>query len=163
MGQPLAKNGSCGLSQPCRGRRETVSSRFELRSAPRGKRRGERAMHACDVGLDTGEKPECFDRLVHAHPAAVEHAGPLGGSGFDELRFDRRINDVGGPKRRSERRNWYRIAGKAAHAHLCRVDHSLRSRDIPLKFARDSAAGRAIIARNVSVERIRTGGVAVIE
>ena len=43
-------------------------------------------------------------RLVYAHSAAVEHTCPFGGSGFDELRCDRRIDDVSSPVRRFKRK-----------------------------------------------------------
>ena len=58
---------------------------------------GKGAMHSGHVGLNTGQELKCLDRLMYAHAAAVEHAGTLGGSGFEELRFDRCIDNVGGP------------------------------------------------------------------
>jgi hypothetical protein len=139
------------------------SSRFVRSFLARGKRRGEGAMHAGHIGVDAGKQPECLRRLVYAHSAAAEHTCPFGGSGFDEFRSDRRIDDVSSPVRRFKRKCRHRITGKAAHTDLCRVDHPLGSRDVTFKISRDAAARCAVMLRKISIERIRARAIAIVK
>ncbi len=117
---------------------------FRERRIARGERLGESAMQPRDVGLDAGKSPERFDRLVHAHPAAVHHPRAFRGGGLDEGRFDRRVDDVGSPMRRLQRGNRHRVAGKTAHADLRRVDDTVGRRDVTFEIAarRGSATRR---------------------
>jgi hypothetical protein len=57
------------------------------------------AMKADDIGRDSSEKPECLDRLMHAHPAAAQYAAAFGSGSSDEFGIDRSVDDVGGPMR----------------------------------------------------------------
>ncbi len=84
------------------------------RRVARGEPFGEGTMHARNVRRDAGQKPKCFDRLIHAHAAAVKDARAFAGGGFEEFGLDRRIDDVGGPMRRLERGHGDRIAGKSS-------------------------------------------------
>src|SRR5262249_12680552 len=96
---------------------------------------GKCAMKPGDVRSDSCEQPERLDRLMNAHPAATQHAGALRGRSLDELRIDRRVDDIGSPMRPLERGYRHRIAGKPAHSHLCRIDDTVGSRDLTLEVA----------------------------
>src|SRR5262249_897935 len=101
---------------------------------------GKRTMQVRKIGLYASKESERFDGLVNAHPAAVEHAGAFCDRSFDELGFDRSIDDVGSPMRSSKRGHRDRVAWKAAHADLRGVDDPVGARDVAREIIRDAAA-----------------------
>jgi hypothetical protein len=101
---------------------------------------GKGFVHARDIRLDAGEKPESFGRLMHAHASAGERACAFSCRCLDEGSFDWRINYVRGPVTFVENGRWYWIAREAMHPDRRGVDYTVRGGNLRFKIARYPAA-----------------------